>query len=148
MQRGLIVAQVAAAFTVLAAAGLLGRTLLSLSAVDTGVDVSNTLTLQVPADGDGRSADEILRLQEGMRDRIAALPGVQAVGVGLNVPLRTSGVLLEVHADGRPPEPGQPLPMAEYRTATPEYFEAAGMRVLAGGASPRPTRATGRRWPS
>jgi putative ABC transport system permease protein len=134
MQRGLIVTQVAAAFTVLAAAGLLGRTLLSLSAVDTGVDVSNTLTLQVPADGDGRSADEILRLQEGMRDRIAALPGVQAVGVGLNVPLRTSGVLLEVHADGRPPEPGQPLPMAEYRTATPEYFEAAGMRVLAGRA--------------
>jgi len=134
MQRGLIVAQVAAAFTVLAAAGLLGRTLLSLNAVDTGVDVSNTLTLQVPADGDGRSADEILRLQEGMRDRIATLPGVEAVGVGLNVPLRTSGVLLEVRADGRPPEPGQPLPMAEYRTATPAYFEAAGMRVLAGRA--------------
>jgi putative ABC transport system permease protein len=132
MQRGLIVAQVAAAFTILAAGGLLGRTLVSLNAVETGVDVSNTLTLQAPAAGDGSSADEILRLQEEMQARIAGLPGVQAVGVGMNVPLRGSGILLEVRAEGRPPEPGQPVPMAEYRAATPDYFRAAGMRVLAG----------------
>jgi predicted permease len=134
LQRALIVAQVAGAVTVLTAAGLLGRTLVGLYAVDPGVEMGNTLTMQVPADGEGRTADEILRLQEGMRDRIASLPGVTAVGVGLNVPLRSSNVLLEVRAEGRPPEPGVPTPTAEYRTATPEYFEAAGMRVLAGRA--------------
>lgn len=132
MQRGLIVAQVAAAFTILAAGGLLGRTLVSLNAVETGVDTSNTLTLEVPAEQDGRSADETLRLQEEMRARIAGLPGVQAVGVGMNVPLRGSGIMLEIRAEGRPPEPGQPAPMAEYRAATPDYFDAAGMRVLSG----------------
>lgn len=132
MQRGLIVAQVAAAFTILAAGGLLGRTLVSLNAVETGVDTSNTLTLEVPAGQDDRSADEILRLQEEMRTRIAGLPGVQAVGVGMNVPLRSSMVMLEIRAEGRPSEPGQPLPMAEYRAATPDYFHAAGMRVLSG----------------
>jgi predicted permease len=41
-------------------------------------------------------------------------------------------VLLEVKAEGRPPEPGVPTPMAEYRTATPDYFRASGMRILAG----------------
>jgi putative ABC transport system permease protein len=132
LQRSLIVAQVAAAVTVLAAGGLLARTLLRLNAVDLGVDMANTLTMQVPADNGGRSATEILKLQEGMRDRIATLQGVDAVGVGLNVPLRSSQVMLEIQAEGRPPEPGVPTPMAEYRTATPEYFQAAGMRVLSG----------------
>lgn len=132
LQRGLIVAQVAAAFAVLTAGGLLGRTLLSLNSVELGVDVSNALTMQVPAGDDGSSPDEVLRLQEEMQARLASLPGVEAVGVGLNVPLRSSGILLEVKAEGRPPEPGRPAPMAEYRTATPEYFQAAGMRVVAG----------------
>lgn len=132
MQRALIVAQVAAAVTVLTAAGLLTRTVLSLNAVELGVEVENTLTMHVPADPNGRSAPDILGLQEAMRDRIATLPGVRAVGVGLNVPLRSSQVMLEVKAEGRPPEPGVPTPMAEYRTATPQYFQAAGMRILAG----------------
>lgn len=132
LQRGLIVAQVAAAVTVLTAAGLLGRTLLGLYGVDTGVQLENTLTMQVPADGAGRTPAEVLALQERMRDRMATLPGVEAVGVGFNVPLRSSMVMLEIKAEGRPPEPGVPTPMAEYRTATPEYFRAAGMRVLRG----------------
>lgn len=132
LQRGLIVAQVAAAVTVLTAGGLLARTLLTLNAVETGVEVENTLTMQVPGASDGSRPDEVLRLQEGMRDRIASLPGVEAVGVGLNVPLRPSGILLEIRAEGHPNEAGAPPPMAEYRAATPEYFRAAGMRVLAG----------------
>lgn len=132
LQRGLIVAQVAAAVTVLTAGGLLTRTLLELNAVETGVQVDNTITMQVPADQGGGTAMEILRMQEGMRDRIASLPGVEAVGVGLNVPLRPSGVLLEVKAESYPAEPGAPPFLAEYRTATPEYFDAAGMRIVAG----------------
>ena len=132
LQRGLIVAQVAAAVVVLTAGGLLARTLLSLNSVDTGVELANTLTLQVPAAQDGTPAADVLKLQEGMRDRIAELPGVDVVGVGLNIPLQSTQVMLEVKAEARPPEPGVPVPMAEYRTATPEYFEAAGMRVLAG----------------
>ncbi len=132
LQRGLVIAQVAAAVTVLTAGGLLTRTLLRLGAVDTGVEMENTLTLQVPADGDSRTPQEILRLQEGMQGRIAALPGVQAVGVGLNVPLRASGIRLEVHAEGFPRDPGTPPHMAEYRAATPDYFQAAGIEVLEG----------------
>ncbi|HUH11792.1 MAG TPA: ABC transporter permease [Longimicrobiales bacterium] len=132
LQRGLIVAQVAASVTVLTAAGLLGHTLLKLNAVETGVDLEDTLTLEAPADHEGRSAAEIVALQEEMRRRMTALPGVREVGVGFSVPLRPSQVKLEVKAEGRPPQPGEPAPMAEYRTATPRFFAAAGMEVLAG----------------
>lgn len=132
VQRALIVAQVAASVTVLTAAGLLTRTLMQLSAVDTGVRIENTLTLEVPADHEGQSAAQIISLQEEMRRRIAALPGVSAVGVGLSVPLRPNQVMLEIKAEGRPVESGTPIPMAEYRTATPEYLDAVGVKLLSG----------------
>ncbi|HSJ14841.1 MAG TPA: ABC transporter permease [Longimicrobiales bacterium] len=132
LQRGLIVAQVAASVTVLTAAGLLGRTLMLLNAVETGVELENTLTLEAPADHEGRTSEQIVTLQEEMRRRIAELPGVAVAGVGLSVPLRSNQVGLEIRAEGRPPEPGVPVPIAEYRTATPEYFRAAGMKLLAG----------------
>jgi predicted permease len=132
VQRALIVAQVAATVAVLTAAGLLARTLLQLYQVDTGVELENTLTMEVPVNYEGGSPLQAQLLQEEMRNRMAALPGVTAVGVGLNVPLRTRQILLEVKAEGRPVEPGVPTPLAEYRIATPEYFEAAGIPMLAG----------------
>jgi predicted permease len=132
IQRVLIVGQVAATVIVLTAAGLLGRTLMRLNAVDTGVRMENTLTLEAPIDFDGSSTEQMLGLQEETRNRLASLPGVQEVGVGLNVPLRSSPVVLEIKAEGRPEEPGVPTPRAEYRTATPEYFRAAGIPLVAG----------------
>ena len=132
LQRGLIVAQVAASVVVLSAAGLLGRTLLALNAVDPGVDVRETLTLEAPATpGEGTPA-EVAALQAEMGRRIAELPGVDDVGVGFSVPLRSGMVKLEIRAEGRERQPGEPVPVAEYRTATPDFFDAAGMRVLAG----------------
>jgi putative ABC transport system permease protein len=131
IQRGLIVAQVAATVTVLSAAGLLGRTLMRLYEVDPGVRMEQTLAMEVPIEGE-RTPEQTFALQEEMRTRLAALPGVTEVGVGWNVPLRTSGVLLELKAEGRAEEPGVPRPLAEYRTATPEYFRAAGIPLVAG----------------
>jgi hypothetical protein len=122
---------VAATVTVLSAAGLLGRTLMRLYEVDPGVRIENTLAMEVPLEGD-RTPAQTFALQEEMRSRLAALPGVTEVGVGWNVPLRTSGVLLELKAEGRVEEPGVPKPLAEYRTATPEYFRAAGIPLIAG----------------
>jgi predicted permease len=57
---------------------------------------------------------------------------VTAVGLGWNVPLRPSNVNLELKAEGRTEEPGVPRPVAEYRTATLEYFRAAGIPLLQG----------------
>lgn len=132
LQRGLIVAQVAASVVVLTAAGLLGRTLLALNAVDPGVDVEDTLTLEAPAGPEDGSPAQVASLQQEMQRRIMGLPGVRQVGVGFSVPLRSNMVKLELRAEGRPVEPGQPIPLAEYRTATPGFFEAAGMDILAG----------------
>jgi predicted permease len=54
------------------------------------------------------------------------------VGVGSTIPLRSSEFQLEVKAEGRPLAAGEPISRAEFRTASPEFFRAAGIPVLRG----------------
>jgi predicted permease len=54
--------------------------------------------------------------------------------VGSTVPLRDNEVELQIKAEDVPPNPDMPTPRAEYRTATPEYFAATGIPILAGRA--------------
>jgi predicted permease len=99
--------------------------------VDPGVRLENTLTMEVPLESD-RTPAQSLAIQEEMQRRLAALPGVSEVGVGWSVPLRGSSVQLELKAEGQAQDPGKPKPIAEYRTATPEFFRAAGIPLLQG----------------
>ncbi|MHB1223593.1 MAG: ABC transporter permease [Gemmatimonadaceae bacterium] len=132
LQRTLVVAQIAVSVMLLTGAGLLTRTMLSLSRVDTGLDSEEVLTMEVPFDFESRSDTDAKALFEQMRSAIAAMPGVSLVGVGSNVPLRASQVQLEVKADGRPLAAGEATPRAEFRTASPDYFAAAGIPLLQG----------------
>jgi len=132
MQSGLVVTQVALSVTLLTGAGLLVRTLLNLYDLDVGADVEGVLTVEVPLAGTGRSSPEVRLAYEQMRSQMAGLPGVAEAGVGSVVPLRDNEFQLEIKAEGIPLDPDEPAPMAEYRTATPEYFRAAGIPVLAG----------------
>ena len=132
LQRALVVVQVAVCVVLLTGAGLLVRTLMKLQEVDTGVGIENVLTMEVPMDGTGRSTPEMLTLYEQMRDRIATLPGVIEAGIGSIVPLRGTNFSLDVKADGRPVQPGEPTPNANYRTVSPEYFRAAGIPLVSG----------------
>jgi predicted permease len=132
LQRGLVVAQVALSVTLLSGAGLLVRTLMNLYDVDVGADLDGVLTVEVPVAGTGRSTPEVREAYERMRSEIAALPGVAEAGVGLSVPLRDNQFELEIKAEGIAIDPNQPTPRAEYRTATPEYFRATGIPLVAG----------------
>jgi predicted permease len=46
--------------------------------------------------------------------------------------LRSTEFKLDIKADGRPLAPGEPTPNAVYRTASPEYFRAAGIPLVSG----------------
>ena len=135
LHRGLVVAQVALSVTLLTGAGLLVRTLLNLYDVDIGADLEGVLTVEVPVAGTGRTTDEVKDAYERMRSQIASLPGVFEAGVGSTVPVRDDGfVQLGIVAEGIPPDANLPTPRAEHRTATPEYFRATGIELLAGRA--------------
>lgn len=133
LQQLLVVTQIAVSVILLTGAGLLTRTMQRLAEVDTGLNTENVLTMDVPRDfGSGESDAAAISRYQQMQARLATLPGVSQVGFGSTIPLRTAGFMLEIHAQGRPIAPGQPMPRAEYRTADPDYFRAAGIPLLRG----------------
>ena len=48
------------------------------------------------------------------------------------MPLSGAGFQLEVKAENRPLATGEAMPRAEFRTASPEYFRAAGIPLKKG----------------
>lgn len=90
--------------------------------------------MEVPIEGAGRSFGDVLTLYEEMQRRMRTLPGVIGVALGSNVPLRGSDFMLEVAVENREAIPGEPTPRAEYRTASPEYFDVAGIPLRRGRA--------------
>ena len=131
LQQTLVVAQIAVSVVLLTGAGLLTRTMQRLAVVGTGLTGGNVLTLEVPADYNRPRADNVA-LYERIQAQVAALPGVTAVGLGSTVPLRSEQFALDVKAEGRAVTPGEPMPHAEGRTASPEYFRTAGIPLLKG----------------
>ena len=147
LQRGLVVAQVAVSVVLLAGAGLLTRTMIRLSEVDTGLKTEEILTIEVPLLVPGRAfdpqADAAAKdAYDRMRTAVSTLPGVTEVGVGSPMPLQASGVRFDVKAEGRALAPGEAMPNAELRTANPQFFRAAGIPLLRGREFAATDRAT------
>ena len=137
LQRALVVVQIAASVVLLAGAGLLTRTMMQLSSVDTGLTTENVLTMQVTLltrseRQDSNAVAAARQRSEQMRNEIASLPGVVEVGIGWTLPLRKPFFFNLVEAQGKPLAPGEAVPRAEFRNADPAYFRAAGIPLLKG----------------
>jgi predicted permease len=138
VQRALVVVQVAVTIILLTGAGLLTQTIIRLTREDTGLR-ADPLTMRVTLLSRAEAKDTAVvtatnRRFEHIRDEIAALPGVTAVGIGGWLPLRASGVFNLVEAEGKPLAPGESPTRVEVQTANPDYFFAAGLPVLHGRA--------------
>jgi predicted permease len=77
----------------------------------------------------------VVRMENDMVERLAAIPGVKAVGFASESPMQNEGVGWDaVRAEGQP-EIGQDIPpMRLFRSVSPGVFQAEGTRLLAGRA--------------
>jgi len=133
----------------LAGAGLLTRTMIRLSEVDSGLRAEEVLAMDVPLlqlSGGPSSGNDpmawfrhIMELDvaakqqyERMRSEIQALPGVTEAGLGSSIPLAAAMMTFDVKAEGQALAVGEAMPRADIRTASPEYFRAAGIPLLLG----------------
>ncbi|HET8769687.1 MAG TPA: ABC transporter permease [Gemmatimonadaceae bacterium] len=133
LQQGLVVTQVAVSLVLLTGAGLLTRSMMRLAAVDSGLEPGNVLTMEVPIDfTQAASLAGAVGMYERMQQELSTLPGVEVVGVGSTMPLRSAQFQLEIKAEGRPVAPGEPVLQSEYRTADPGYFRASGINIVKG----------------
>jgi putative ABC transport system permease protein len=129
----LVVAEVALAVLVLIGAGLLIRSFVRLRSADPGFRPSGLLTLRLPLAG-GRNAatDRRIAFFQQVADRLAALPGVRAVGGVSGLPLTGLGGGSAFAVDGRPAPPPEQRPIALLRSVNPAYFRAMGIPLAAG----------------
>ena len=133
LRGALIVAEVALSFALLIGAGLLIRSLDRLLAVDKGFDSERVISAFVllPFNRYPEGHQHVAFFRE-LRERVAALPGVQAVAHVNDLPL-TGGSNGGIGIEGRTYPPGAE-PFAWKRVASPGYFEALRTPVLAGRA--------------
>src|SRR6185436_7822270 len=90
------------------------------------------LTMEVPLNFGQRSDADARALYDRMKLELGAVPGVADVGIGSTMPLRAAQFQLDVKGEGHVLNPGEPQPRAEFRTANPDYFRAAGIPLLKG----------------
>jgi macrolide transport system ATP-binding/permease protein len=128
----LVVLELSTAMVLLAGAGLLGQSLYRLLHVELGVRPEHLVTMDVFAPRESYGKDpQAIALARLVSSRVAALPGVQSVGVSENgVPLSGNGNTTWFHVQGRPWH-GEHYDVPE-RDVSTGYFSTLGARLIRG----------------
>ena len=126
------VTQIAASFVLVAGAGMLITTLFALQRQQTGFR-GNVLAVNVPVVSYTRKPEEVARFYKEAIRRISELPGVEHVALGTVVPWRDPGFFAaQFTVEGYRKANGEEDPRAQFRTVSPGFFSALGVRLIAG----------------
>ena len=146
-RRALVVTEVAIAFVMLSAAGVLVRSVQRLLAVDPGFRPEGALTFRVappqvaPAAGQSEEAfvaalfadrDRAAVFYAQLLERLRALPGVRAAAAVNRLPLTGGWWIIGFEIPGRAPQAAGDDRNAFGRAVTPGYFATMGMTLRAG----------------
>lgn len=129
----LVSVQLALALLLLAGSGLMLRSFVALRAVDPGVDVDDVTVVEVDLDRRYAEPGQVTAFHRQLTERVAALPGVEAVGLADRAPLEGGGISagsFEVE-NGAAFNDGIPVVALRVRI-TPGYLEALGIPLLDG----------------
>ncbi len=130
----LVVVQVALALVLLIGSGLMIRTFQALRNVQPGFTPDEHVQLiriSIP-EAQIKEPEQVMRAENAMLDKLAAIPGVTSVAFSTSAPLDgfRSGDL--VYAEDRDYAKGQIPPTRLFRWVTPGYFNTAGTAFVAG----------------
>jgi putative ABC transport system permease protein len=128
----LVVGEVAVALLLLTGAVTLVTTLRTIMATETGVREERVVAFELSLPASSYPADRKRQFLQELESTLRGLPGVDAVGMtvelpGRPAPLRAEQVML--HGE-TPAKVGRSIGI----TASPGYFDAAGIELLAGRA--------------
>jgi predicted permease len=130
---GLVVCQVTLTVVLMLMSGFLVRSLLRLYDVETGFDAEKLLTAEVHLPP-GKYQDVAKRpiFYGRLRELVAEIPGVEAVGLVSMLPVRDPGNNVRVAPPAEWGQGGATGRSAYQRMVLPGYFEAMGIPILLG----------------
>ena len=131
-QHGLLVGQFAIVLVLLASAGLLLESFRRLLGQDLGYEAESVVAMDLTTTGSFETNGDNCRMYRALRERLAALPGVEAVGTVSSAPLTGKWTFNE-----KPQVIGNPLSEADRPTVGArfvafDYFQAMGTPLLEG----------------
>jgi len=133
LRDALVVAEVSLACVLLIGAGLMMRSLLNQLRLDPGFRQEHVLTASLSLPHATYSKEEqVGRFYDQLAANLNALPGVESAGVGTDIPWtgydeNAGGFTIE----GKKPPAGEDF-QGRYHMATPGYFSALGIPLVAG----------------
>lgn len=132
LRNGLIVGQIAVSLLLLSCAGLFVRALGRGRAADPGFKVDGVVTAALDVESAGYSDERARTFFRSLADRIAALPGVQAVGHARILPLSMSNSGLLINIPGQvPPNGMEGIPVGT-NTVDGGFFAALRLPLVRG----------------
>jgi predicted permease len=135
-RKALVVVQVALALVLLICSSLMIRTFQALARVSPGFTDPSTLASfriyipesQIP-DAQG---ERIIRMEQAIRDHLAAIPGVESVSLTTGVPMDGNTSMDPVMSDDRVYKEGELPPLRRFKYIAPGLFQTLGTSLVAG----------------
>jgi len=130
----LVVVQVALALVLLICSGLMIRTFRALTNVNPGFTSPaelQTFRISIP-ETQVKEPESVVRMEEEIQRRLAALPGVSSASIGTVIPMSGGGWHDPVFVEGRTYAEGQLPPLSRFKFVSPGFLATLGTPLVAG----------------
>jgi len=132
---GLVITEIAVAFALLVGAGLMVKNLILLERRDAGITADHVIAFDINPSGPRyKDSPSVAALYRTLDERLAAVGGVQYVGLISHLPMYRFGNNGEQTREGGNPWGPNENPLVEYRFLYGDYLKALGIPVLRGRA--------------
>ena len=130
----LVTAELALTLVLLAGAGLMARSLLTLARADRVIDTAGVATMQIGLpDARYPTAAQRIAFFRTLHEQVAASPSIASVTRASAIPFAPGGAARrDVAIDGRPAPDGDSAATARVVAIANDYFEALGLRLQRG----------------
>src|SRR5262249_11004795 len=130
VRAALVAAEIALSLVLLVAAGLTVRSFVHLQRVPPGFDPSRVMTVSIsPTPARYATPAQRADFWERTRDALRSAPGIERVGATSRLPLLPGNSRRGLAVRSLP---ATAQPVADYRTASPDYFGVMGISLLRG----------------
>ena len=129
---GLVVVEIALAFTLVVGAGLLVKNLLRLQSRETGFRVEGLVAFDLSPTGERYRDNAFQAFYRELLPRLKTLPGVTAVGATSHLPMYQFGWNGEVTLEGGNPWQPRDAPLIERAWIDDGYFSTMGIQIVRG----------------
>ncbi len=132
-RNALVTFQVALAFILLICSGLMIRSFRALAHVNPGFEPANakTFLIEIPST-EIKNDEQVPRIEQQIRDKLAALPGVSDVAFSNAIPMDSHQWQDPLHAQDRSEAQNETPKLRQFNLVSPEYFQTMRIPIVAG----------------